>query len=139
MQAARFWQMVEAGTPPAVDGAQSTTEALDAIYQDDEDAEADLSDLHDDVAALIAVQDRIKALKTVAENYKNIIKDRMQTATRGSSALATVTWRTQLRRTLDVKRLAADHPEIELSAYYNTTKSRVFKLTPAKKEGESDE
>ena len=135
MQAARFWLMVENGTPPPVDGAQSTTEALDAIYSDDEDTEADLADLHDDVAALIAVQDRIKALKAVAENYKNIIKDRMQTATRGSSALATVTWRTQLRRTLDVKRLTADHPEIPLANYYNTTKSRVFKLTPAKKEG----
>ena len=139
MQAARFWQMVEAGTPPPVDGAQSTTEALDAIYSDDEDTEADLADLHDDVAALIAVQDRIKALKAVADGYKNIIKDRMQTATRGASALATVTWRTQLRRTLDVKRLAADHPEIEIANYYNTSKSRVFKLTPAKKEGESNE
>lgn len=136
--AAAFWDRVEYGTPPPVDASESTGEALGSIYPVSEDEEIDLTDLHDDVAALIAVNDRIKVLKTVAEGYKNIIKERMQVATRGSSALGTITWKTQLKRTLDVKRLAADHPEIELADYYNITKSRVFKVTPAKK-GESHE
>ena len=137
--AAAFWDRVEYGTPPPVDASESTGEALGAIYPVSEDEEIDLTDLHDAVAALIAVNDRIKVLKSVAEGYKNIIKERMQVATRGSSALGTITWKTQLERTLDVKRLAADHPEIELANYYNISKSRVFKLTPAKKEGESNE
>ena len=136
--AAAFWDRVEYGTPPPVDASESTGEALGAIYPVSEDEEIDLTDLHDDVAALIAVNDRIKALKAVAEGYKNTIKERMQVATRGSSALGTITWKTQLKRTLDVKRLAADHPEIEIANYYNTSKSRVFKVTPAKK-GESHE
>ena len=129
----RFWAWVENGTPPPVDGLKSTGETLDALYPVSEDEEIDLTDLHDDVAALIAVNDRIKALKAVAEGYKNTIKERMQVATRGSSDLGTITWKTQLKRTLDVKRLAADHPEIEIANYYNTSKSRVFKVTPVKK------
>ena len=132
----RFWALVENNTPPPIDGAKSTCEALDAIYQSPEDEEIDLSELHDDVAALIAVQDRIKALKEVADGYKNAIKDRMKDATRGSSALATVTWKPQIKRTLDAKRLLDDYPDIELYKYFKTTTSRVFKLTPAKK-GES--
>lgn len=137
--AAAFWDRVEYGTPPPVDGSESTGESLGSIYPVSEDEEIDLEDLHDDVAALIAIKDRIKALKEVADGYTNRIKERMQAATRGCSALGTVTWKTQFKRTLDVKRLAADHPEVELANYYNITKSRVFKVTPAKKGESSNE
>lgn len=132
-QAAAFWEMVENETPPPVDGTQSTTEAVDTMYSGwDDDLEIDLEPVRDEVAGLIAVNDRIKALKEVAEAYKNVIKDRMRTASRGSSPLATVTWRNQTRRVLDIKRLQSEHPEIVLNDYFNVSASRVFRIQPVR-------
>ena len=132
----RFWALVENGTPPTIDSAKSTAETLDAVFSSPEDEEVDLADLHDDVAALIVVQDRIKALKEVAEGYKNRIKAEMEDATRGISSLATVTWKPQYRRVLDVGRLQGDHPEIDLGQYFKTTISRTFKVQPIKQKGD---
>ena len=131
LRAEVFWKHVEDNDPPPVDSMPSTSESLDVIYGDADDTlEIDLEPLRDEVAGLLAVNERIKGLKEVAESYKNEIKDRMRTATRGSSPLATVTWKEQKRRSLDSKRLASEHPEINLNDYFNVTTSRVFRILP---------
>lgn len=127
-----FWELVEAGTPPEADGLRSTTETLDTIYADD-GPEADLEAVRSDVDLLITVSREIRDLQTVKDDVQNRIKAFMQDASAGSCELGKVTWREQIRRTFDEKRFRADHPEMDLADYYKTTRSRVFRFTPAKK------
>lgn len=128
-----FWELVEAGTPPEADGLRSTAETLDTIYHEEDGPELDLEAVRGTVIGLIAVNERIRELQETADRFKNTIKAFMQDASAGSCELGKVTWREQIRRTFDEKRFMADHPEMDLADYYKTTRSRVFRFTPAKK------
>ena len=132
-EANAFWSRVERMNPPPTDETKSTSATLDAIYKADPEAEVDLDGMRDDVAGLLAITERIKALEEVASGYKSAIKDAMREATRGTCELANFTWREQTRRSLDTDRLRADYPSLDLKKYYNISKSRVFRFTPAKK------
>ena len=139
LMATDFWEKhVETGTPPETDELPSTGATLDAIYAEGDEPEVDLEPVNDAVVGLIAVNDKIRELQAKADGFKNRIKDYLQEAGRGRSELATVTWKSQARRTLDVKRLAKDHPGLDLEPYYNTTVSRTFRFNPAKKRGEPE-
>jgi putative phage-type endonuclease len=130
--ASDFWELVEAGTPPEADGLRSTTETLDAIYADD-GPEVDLEAVRRDVDLLITVSREIRDLQAVKDDVQNRIKAFMQDASAGSCELGKVTWREQIRRTLDEKQLRAAYPNLDLQPYYKITRSRVFRFTPAKK------
>ena len=57
----------------------------------------------------------------------------METAPRGifvgADTITTVTWKTQERRTFDVKAFAKEHAGMDLTPYYKTSQSRPFKVT----------
>lgn len=140
VMATRFWeQHVVTGQPPEADASHSTGKTLDAIWRSQDDRpEVDLEPMRDAVASLIAVNERIKELQTIADGFKNQLKDYMQEAGSARSELAACTWKEQTRRTLDEKSLRADYPDLDLQPYFKITRSRVFRFTPAKQKGDPD-
>ena len=53
----------------------------------------------------------------------------MGDAAGGSCELAKISWKTQSSKRFDAKRFQKEHPEMDLTVYYNFTTSRPFKVT----------
>lgn len=111
-----FWEFVRAETPPPADGSESADRALRALYPRDTGSTVDLrGDL--EMAAVLSDLVSIRALleeqaKREAQ-LKQRIQERMREATKALFDAGTVTWRRSKDSTsIDVERLARDHPEL---------------------------
>lgn len=133
--AVRFWQYVETNTPPSVDGSASTAETIETIFaeSDDEADEIDLTAVADKLTQLSDLKEKKEQIEAQIEEAQNAVKAFMETAPRGifvgADSITTVTWKTQERRTFDVKAFAKDHAGVDLTPYYKTSQSRPFKVT----------
>ena len=124
-----FWaQYVEADEEPPVDGLPATMDALQVIYRDDNGGTVNLFGYEEILASYMDIQDSIEELKADADRLKQEIMQTMGEAAKGSAGPFSVTWKTQTRRLFDSKRFAADHPDMDLSAYYKDSVSRPFKI-----------
>ena len=133
---ADFWKLVETDTAPPVDGLASTGDALRTVFPNSEAGSvADLSPVMADIAAWRATKEQIKALESNLTEYQNRICSYMGRNETGIYGDVKVSWKTQIRRTFDAKRFAADHPGMMLDAYYKTSESRPFKLTRKENNG----
>lgn len=129
---ADFWELVKNDTPPAVDGTKATAEALGAVYANSNDAVVDLNGFGLDMRKYSALKDQIKELETQAGEIVNRVKAFMGEAGRGECAEYKVSWKSQSKRTFDSKRFAKENPDIDLSGYYTTSSTRVFRVTESK-------
>ena len=98
---AAFWELVESGTPPPLDGSPSATSWIKARYADaDPDLMVDLDD--DDVAhrgEVVAIDARIGDLKKAKAAVENAIKERLGKAIIGTyKGRDYVTWKQIERR-----------------------------------------
>lgn len=116
--------------PPPVDGHESTSSTINAIYSENTDSEdVDLSefeimlDTRDDIMA------QIKALQDRKDCIDNQIKERMKTATRGESSTHMVVYSSSERSLFDVKRFSSAHKNIDLSQFYKKTVTRTFRVS----------
>lgn len=129
--AAEFWRHVEDGTPPPVDGLQSTNDAIREIFAEEHDETVDLDApvirmAIKDYAAYAEAEKRAKEAK---DGAANIIKTYLGGAVYGVGELAKVSWKNQTRESFDRKRFEKEHPEIEIMKYVKQSTSRVFRLT----------
>ena len=129
---ADFWELVKNDTPPAVDGSKATSEALNAVYANSNDTVVDLHSFGMDMRRYMALKQQAKELDNQAEEIANHIKATMGEAGRGECADYKISWKSQTRRTFDSKRFAKENPDIDLSSYYNSSSSRVFRVTESK-------
>ena len=124
-----FWEYVQSKTPPLVDGSESTTTALSAMYPDSTDNSVGLMAYDRDLAEYIALSAQIKALEARKDECANKVKAFMQEAGKGESERYRVSYVTAERNNFDAKKFAADHADIDLSEYYKKSKYRTFKVT----------
>lgn len=129
---ADFWELVKKDIPPAVDGSKATSEAINAVYANSDDTVVDLHSFGMDMRRYMALKQQAKELDTQAEEIANHIKATMGEAGRGECADYKISWKSQTRRTFDSKRFARENPDIDLSSYYNSSSSRVFRVTESK-------
>ena len=129
---ADFWELVKKDIPPAVDGSKATSEALNAVYANSNDTVVDLHSFGMDMRRYMALKEQAKELDNQAEEIINRVKATMGEAGRGECADYKISWKSQTRRTFDSKRFARENPDIDLSSYYNTSSSRVFRVTESK-------
>lgn len=127
-----FWQHVTDKVPPMCDGQDATTEAIGAVYSDVTDTVCDLGIYEADIAERHRLTGEIKALKKLRDAADNRIKSFMGNAGRGVSGSFNVTWNSSERSVFDRDRFAADHPDIDLTPYFNITTSRTFRVTERK-------
>ena len=128
-----FWECVKNDTPPAIDGSKATTESIKAIYADSNDESiVDLMAYKKDLATYTALGQQIKELQTQQDEAANRIKAFMGESSGGFCDGFKASWKSQSRKTFDVKSFAEAHPDIDISTYYKESSYRTFKITESK-------
>jgi putative phage-type endonuclease len=124
-----FWEYVKTNTPPAADGADATTKAISTIFPNSNTETVNLFGYEDSLRQYIALGKQIKELKTLQDEVANKVKSYMNEAGKGESDGFKVSWTTAEKSTFDHKRFAQEHPDVDLTAYYNHSSYRTFKVT----------
>lgn len=124
-----FWQCVENDTPPAIDGTQSSSDTLSAIYPESNGETVDITAFNTILMEREAINAQIKELKELKDDCENKVKAYMAEAAKGESDRFRVSFASSVRKTFDVKALAKDYPEIDLDSYYTQTPTRTFRVT----------
>ena len=128
----KFWKLVETETPPAADGAASTSETISTLYPDSNDETVSLVAYEKDLQQYMALTAQIKELETLKDEMANRVKAFMGESGKGETSSYKVSWTSSERKTFDAKKFAADHKDMELSEYYKISSYRTFKVTEAK-------
>lgn len=134
-----FWKEVTTGTPPSIDGSNSTTDTIKDFYQGDEALEA--ITLDSETICILDDLDKckglIKDLTTEKNKYENQLKDYLKDNTIAISSDYKVTWKPQKGKPkLDEEALKQDHPDIYAKYLKDGKETRVLRITSnRKKEG----
>lgn len=127
-----FWGYVTSNTPPALDGAESTTEALKVILGDSNPGEEiDLAGVSSYISLYRHTKEQLDKLNEELEGHKNHIMQYMGTAEKGSFGDVSISYKTQSRKTFDRKAFEAANGKIP-DCYFKESTSRPFKLTVKK-------
>lgn len=125
-----FWtQYVEKDAPPPPDGSGPTTEAIKAVLGEDTGGEAGLFGREGLLKKYSSLIEEKKALEAGLEEIRQALMLDMGSASVGYCGAYKVSWKAQIRRTLDVKKLRELYPDINLEPCYKVTKTRPFKIT----------
>ena len=128
----RFWEHVESDMPPLADGSESSAKALRQLYRD-QGTVLDFTgntDLDSAFNTLVSLREELDTKEQEAERLKQVIQQAMGEASKACFSRGEVTYKCAKESTsLDVKRLASDHPD--LAAQYVVTRpgARRFVLT----------
>ena len=125
----RFWDECVLGESlPNPDGSDDYSNMLQGIYKDSKKEELilfkkdDLMSRYDEVCELS--KDIYKEKKTIEQYIQSQMKD-YEVAYLGDRK---ITWKTQIRNSLDSKKLKKEYPEL-VGRYMKTTTSRVFRMS----------
>ena len=133
MDAERTFKMyVDNDTPPVADGTASTSNTLATMYQDSIDEAIGIGFYERDLDNYFRLKEQVKNIQMTIDGIENRLKHHLGECARGEGEKYKVSWKTQYRSTFDSKRFVADHPEMDVSAYYKKTSSRPFKVTEKK-------
>lgn len=124
-----FWELVKTDTPPVADGTASTSEALVTLFPESNAESVDLFGYVNDLAEYMAISSQMKALEGQKDEIANKVKAFLGEAGKGENERFRVSWTTSERKSLDTKRLAQEHPEIDLNEYYKVSTSRTFRVS----------
>lgn len=128
-----FWDLVQSNTKPEIDGESSTTETIKALYPESiRDTRVDLFGFDNQLRMYQQLGEQIKNLEKQRDACLNPIKDYMGTTEKGESTMYKVSWVSSERRSFDSKKFAADHAYMDLSQYYKSSPSRIFRVTQKK-------
>lgn len=128
-KADEFWQLVQTGTPPPIDGSEPTARAIAARWPADEkglihDAEPELVELLEKRAQLKTL---MRTEDATLRQWDNEISARIGEAEAiAIDGVPAYTYRAQTRTTIDAKALRAVHPEVA-DAYAKTSSFRVLR------------
>lgn len=128
-----FWyNNVLAGVIPEIDGSDATKDFLNQMYKDIDETEVQLGD---DVETLLTALDQVKQeekqLKELKTKYENEIKHKLGNNLAGKTSGYQITWKPQVRKTLDTKKIREIYGE-QLDPYYKETETRVLKIKQIK-------
>lgn len=127
-----FWQMVQDGQPPKIDGSDSTTDTLRMQYpQSMPEGVADLTECQDLLVKRAELQEEKKRLEELVSEIENQLRDELKEAEKGLTKGWSVIFKTQTRTTIDTKKLKAERPEIA-AAYTKETTTRPLMIRKRK-------
>jgi putative phage-type endonuclease len=129
---ADFWEYVKSDEAPMTDGSDSTSETLRTIYPESNGDTVSLMAFETDLQQYMTLKEAIDGIKKQQEEVANRIKSYMQDASKGESDKFKVSWTSSVRNTFDHKAFAKDNPGLDLSAYYKSTPTRIFKVAENK-------
>lgn len=126
VRAREFWQRVETGNPPDPQSSEDVAllfpqHQLGAVVEANDIDLAVLSDLK-------SVREQMEALEKREDMLKRALTGRIGEAEALTmDGIPLATWKTQERRTVDVKKLRAAHPEI-VEEFERVSTTRVFRV-----------
>lgn len=131
--ARNWWETyVATETMPPPDGSASTTDTLTTIYRG---GGGEMKLMREgDLDAYFSLRDQIDNLQAQADAIKQACMADMGDAEKATCGQYSIVWKPQQRRTLDAKRLAKDHPGIDIDSYYKVSTSRPFKVAAQKED-----
>ncbi|MBR3688947.1 MAG: YqaJ viral recombinase family protein [Lentisphaeria bacterium] len=132
-----FWEdHVLTKTPPPPDGEAPTDDSLKVLYPESNGQTMELFGRDKIIDRYFEIADMIKTLEREQDEIKQTIQLDMGDTEIGLTDAYKVIWKSQTRSSFDAKRFAADHPKMDLSGYYKSTSSRMFRINKinAKKE-----
>ena len=114
--------------PNKEDGAEATGGAISTIYSEDGGGEVQLFGREAMLREYFDLAAQVKDLQRDMDAIKQTIQQDMGEASEAACTGYSVTWKNQTRTTFDAKQFAKDHPHMDLSAYFKTSKFRTFKI-----------
>ena len=126
-----FWECVENDIEPAIDGLNSTTEALEDQYPGIQDQTIDVFGRQTELECYLKINERIKELNEEKKKYENIFKHDLGDAVIGYMDHYQISWKPQTQQRLDTKRLQEEMPEI-YAYYLKETTFRKFNIKEMK-------
>lgn len=126
---ADFWEYVKSKTPPAVDGAESTSKTISTIFPNSNTETVNLFAYEADLKSYMTFNSLIKDVERQRDEVANRIKAFLGEAGKGESDGFKVSWPTTSKTTFDYKRFAEEHPDVDLTKYYKHSSYRTFKVT----------
>ena len=130
--AIEFWETnVQKGIPPQVDGTNSTTDTINAIYADSNGEAIELIGRKKIFETYNELGAEIKNLQTQQEAIKQMLKNDLGENEVGTCDGYTVTWKSSERRSFDFDAFRDAYPEIDLNEFYKTTNFRTFRVKGA--------
>ena len=130
----RFWDLIQTGQRPEVDGSESTHEMLRKTWSAIEGASVELAP---EVVTILKRRAEVVAEIKAAEDEKRTLESTIMTLLQDAEAgtidgQSVVTWKEQTARRLDSKALAAAHPDlVEEFKTESTTRVLRFKAVGA--------
>lgn len=123
-----FWYQVQNDLPPAIDGMDSTIDALNETFPASEpDTEMDLTGCAADLAILDECTQQIKALEEKKKAAKARVMETLGIAEKGFYGGYSVSWKSQKQSTFDRKKWEEEHGTIP-EEYFKVSESRPFKF-----------
>lgn len=123
-----FWNMVQTGTHPDVDGSPSTLEALEAEFPySDNFSRMDLTSNASDLEIMDMCNQQIKDLERKKSEAQARIMQSLGPCERGEYGAYSVTWKNQVRRTFDREKWESEHGKIP-DQYFKSSGSRTFRF-----------
>lgn len=124
-----FWGYVENDTPPPADGHPKTGDALFALYPNSSDDSVGIGPYERDLDTYYQLKDQAEEIEEKMATIVNRLKLHLGEASKGEGGKYKVSWKTQTKSIFDHKKFVADHPDIDVSAYFKQSSSRPFKVT----------
>ena len=127
-----FWQHVQDGTPPPLDGSDASAKFLAERFPNSK-PKSQIT-LPDTAANLLAQYDdaceQLEAIKEQKQKAENLLKEMMGENEIGTAGDRIITWKSMTQERLDSKTLKIEHPAI-FRKYANTTSYRRFAIKAA--------
>lgn len=129
-----FWYQVQNDLPPAIDGMDSTIDALNETFPASEpDTEMDLTGCAVDLAILDECTQQIKALEGKKKAAQARVMETLGAAEKGFYSTYSVSWKSQKRSTFDREKWEKEHGTIP-EEYFKVSECRPFKFNKTKEE-----
>lgn len=124
-----FWNCVKTDTPPAVDGAPATSDALKTIYSGANGETIELFGRDE----LFRRYEELTAQKSEIDSEIEKIKQQLMSdlgeAEAGNCGSWSVSWKKQTRKTFDVEAFKKQNPSVKMEPYYKFSASRVMRIS----------
>lgn len=116
--------------PPAVDGSESTTQALTEIYDGGNTEEIRMDGVEDQIRIYETLGQRIKEMQAEQKEAANRVKAYMGNAEKGQSASYLVSYACSSRTTFDKEKFLAAYQGQDVTPFFKTTTSRTLRIKP---------
>lgn len=124
-----FWENhVLTKTPPPPDGELPTDESIKVMYPESDGQSMELYGRDTLLDRYFEIADRVRELEREQEEIKQTIQLDMGNSETAFSDAYKVIWKTQTRSTFDTKKYVSDHPGLDLTPYFKTSTSRMFRI-----------